>query len=455
MEQSHLRRLAEICLEGAQNMNPETERYARLCLLDTLGCILYSTTLADGGMIMRGAAMFGAGEYALPAAKYSYTADTLALVMGSLCHLREMDDVHYSIVHPGSGIIPAIYAAGMMKNSSLGTMFAAITAGYEAAVRISRASNFLEHRHQGWHATATLCPFGAAAASAFILGLDGEKMVHAMGIAGTRTGGTWAFAKDNSMTKRLHPGLAARDGLQAACLASAGVDGPEYILDAEEGGFFRVATSDYDMAAIVTPNGVPAVCETEYKYYASCKSAHSPIEAAIQIYKKNPGKTPERIEVKINSSAMSMAGRLHERGSVVSAQLSIPYAIALGLCGHAGGALDYTDEMVSSEALFDLASLVEMEISPEMDKIRVEKLRSAARLTVYWKEGGQADAFVQTPKGAMDNPLSEVEIIEKFQALASAAVGEKIASEITEMIMRGSGDIRISELQKLMDSAVL
>ncbi|MDR2931856.1 MAG: MmgE/PrpD family protein [Oscillospiraceae bacterium] len=444
MEQSYLRRLVGLCRESAE-LTTDVERSARLCLLDTLGCILYSTTLADGAMIMRGASMFGTGDYPLPASKNRYTPDTLALVMGSLCHLREMDDVHYSIVHPGSGIIPAAYAAAIMKNAGLGALLSAITAGYEAAVRISRASNFLEHRRRGFHATATICPFGAAMAAAFILDLDEARTVQALGIAGTRTGGTWAFARDNAMTKRLHPGLAARDGLQAACFALAGVSGPEFILDAREGGFFRVFTGDCDMEALLAP-AKPAISETEYKYYASCKSAHSPIEAAIQIYKDNMGKKPAKIEVKINSSAMSMAGRLHEKGSVVSAQLSIPYAVALGLSGHTGGALDYTDDMVSDDALFGLAALVEMAISPEMDQIRAEKHRSAARLKVYWEDGGSSGAFVQTPRGAMDNPLSEEEIIHKFLTLSSSAVGHSVARELVSTIMEGPHYIRIREL---------
>ena len=71
-----------------------------------------------------------------------------------------------------------------------------------------------------------------------ILGLDRERFADALGIAGTFTGGIWAFLADGAMTKRFHPGKASENGLSAALLAQAGMSGPRQVLEAKWGGFF-------------------------------------------------------------------------------------------------------------------------------------------------------------------------------------------------------------------------
>ncbi|MCL2166764.1 MAG: MmgE/PrpD family protein, partial [Clostridiales bacterium] len=119
---------------------------ARLCLLDALGCVLYGATLRDGAAVIDGVYGFGAGKVPLPASDKSFTPDACALVMGALCHLRELDDVHVSIIHPGACVVPAAWSAAYFLDQSLDALTAAIFAGYEAAVRISEASGFLAHR---------------------------------------------------------------------------------------------------------------------------------------------------------------------------------------------------------------------------------------------------------------------------------------------------------------------
>ena len=212
---------------------------ARLCLLDTLGCGVYGSGLDEGRRVVAALGQLGGGGAPVWGCGALLARSDCALACGALAHLRELDDVHWSITHPGAVVVPALHALAWGRDGRLGEALAALVAGYEAMVRVSRASGFLAHRRKGWHATATMGPFGAAAACGVLLGLEPDRLVSALGLAGSRTGGTWAFKADGAMSKRLHPGLAARDGLTAACLARSGITGPEYVLEAEDGGSSR------------------------------------------------------------------------------------------------------------------------------------------------------------------------------------------------------------------------
>ena len=79
------------------------------------------------------------------------------------------------------------------------------------------AGGYRAHNDLGWHSTGTCGSFGAAAAAARILRLDRARFADALGIAGTFTGGIWAFLADGAMTKRFHPGKAAENGFRRRC----------------------------------------------------------------------------------------------------------------------------------------------------------------------------------------------------------------------------------------------
>jgi len=428
------------------------ESSTRLCLLDALGCILYGASLAEGNVIIRSIEAFGAGSIPLPGSLVSLTPDSAAYAMGTLCHLRELDDVHVSIIHPGAVIVPAALSAAYTLNLSLGEMLDAIFYGYEVAARISRGIGYLKHREQGWHGTSTICPFGVAMAVSDLLKLEETETVWALGIAGTRSGGTWAFAADGAMTKRLHPGMAARDGLQAAFLARSGITGPQHILEAEDGGLYRIMSRDWDLSKLCEEGQIPAVSDVEFKWYASCKSVHSPQEAATTIYQKRVASglslAPTAIRVQINSSAMHMAGRMYDPSSITSAQLSIPYGIALALSGRDGSAGNYSEDFLTVRQLYTLASMVQMEVSAEMDNLRAQEHTSSAIVEVTWDDQTVSREFVKAAKGSIERPLSRDEIVRKFESLVIPVVGEAACRRIIEMVLTADRSTQITSLEE-------
>ncbi len=429
---------------------------ARRCLVDALGSALYGALLPEGraaaAALLR---MSGAGR------PRELPADAAALAGGFLCHLRELDDVHYTILHPGAVCVPAALAVADRLQSTLGDVLWALVAGYEAMVRVARGQNCFRHRQLGWHGTATCGPFGAAAAASRLLTLDRKQSAWALGLAGSRTGGTWAFAVDGAMSKRLHPGLAARDGVTAAYLAQAGISGPLHVLEAEDGGFYRTTSEGWNLAE-VTQGWCEewAISTTEFKWYAACKSAHASLEAARAIYRRaaaEDGRLPpiRRILVKVNSTGYAMAGRGYRQDSVTSAQLSIPYGVAVALSGGEGDAGDYTPEQVERADRFALAQKVEVSPSPEMDRLRAEQHKVPGEVTVEWSDGTSTREYVEDPKGSRCNPLTDEDLAQKFRRLAGATVGAGSADRLVELLLEGPPDVPLKALLSLLEEARL
>ena len=82
------------------------------------------------------------------------------------------------------------------------------------------------HYDGGFHATATVGSFGAAAACAHLLGLDAETTARALGIAGTQAAGLKSHF--GTMCKPLHAGKASlsRAAGGQACARAALPAGP-------------------------------------------------------------------------------------------------------------------------------------------------------------------------------------------------------------------------------------
>jgi len=441
-------------LNSLSPLPERVEQVARICLLDTLGSGVYGAATPEGRRILQAVAeLSGANDAMIWGTFQRASTDQAAFACGTLCHVRELDDVHFAILHTGAVCVPAALAVAQRRPCTLGQVLRAITLGVEAIVRVSLGMDYLSHRRRGWHATATCGAFGAAAAAAFILGLDERALADAMGISGSRTGGSWAFSQDNAMSKRLHPGLAAKDGVLSAYLAARDITGPHYVLEAADGGFYQAYSDSWDLEQLDRPNERYAIEDVEYKWFASCKSVHSPHSAALVINKEHPELKPEDIRhvtVEVNSSAFSIASKMYEHDSVISAQLSIPYGVALGLYGRQGKAEDYEPQALTDRRFFELAGKVRVVESEEMNRLRKAELKSGARLSVQWQNGQSAEASVTTPKGAMANPLSKEDVVEKFHGLTEHLLGKNKTAALVELVLNGSTSSPVAELCALL-----
>lgn len=147
--------------------------------------------------------------------------ETAALIYGTAAHALDYDDVHqFSSTHPSAPIVAALMAAGNAEPGLRDRTETAFAVGLAANVGLGRVLGF-SHYEKGWHATSTIGSLAAAAAVAFLFGLDATRAAYALALATAQAGGLQR--NFGAMAKPLQAGFAASAGLRAAILARAGV----------------------------------------------------------------------------------------------------------------------------------------------------------------------------------------------------------------------------------------
>ncbi len=142
-----------------------------------------------------------------------------AIVNGAASHALDFDDVNLAMPgHPSVAILPALLALAEERGSTGADVLTAFVAGYELQCRVGKTIAPGHYDGLGFHATATVGSFGAAAACAHLMGLDAEKFAIALGIAGTQAAGLKSMF--GTMCKPLHAGKAAYHGYLAAKTAA-------------------------------------------------------------------------------------------------------------------------------------------------------------------------------------------------------------------------------------------
>ncbi|HYO29584.1 MAG TPA: MmgE/PrpD family protein, partial [Thermomicrobiales bacterium] len=214
------RLLAEF-VAGARwaDLSPETVAATEIAVLDWFGSVLAGAHEPPAQMVRAVVAGFGRSDEAtiFPAGRAS--APAAALANGVAGHILELDDIHKgSTVHGAAPIVPAALAIAEREGASGPAFLLAVALGYETALRVGEAVN--PSHYAFFHPTGTAATFGAAAAAGSLLGLGPEQMLDAFGTAGTTAAGLWEFNADGAMSKHLHPGKAAFNGVLAADLAA-------------------------------------------------------------------------------------------------------------------------------------------------------------------------------------------------------------------------------------------
>lgn len=417
---------------------PESAKViVRKAFVDAIGCGLHGMTLPWARMIHEFAREQGGPAestmWAGGGAKVSCM--NAALAAGTAVHSFDFDDHARAKIHPGAVVIPAALALGEREDISGERLMLAIAAGYETMIRVSLAANPNSSRLRGWHLTGTTGTFAAAAAASVILGLDAEETASALGMAGTQSSGLWAFNSDGAMSKRFHPGRAAQSGLMAALLAKRGYHGPRFILEAPDGGFLQATSDDVRIHEIT--DGLGKEWRTEgtcFKPYACCGSNHSSIDAGLAILAENnlEAKDVKNVLVGVSKVVETQTGFPYRPTTVLNAQMSIRYDVAVGMIDGQAYLEQFTDERIQDPALNDLISRVDVAIDDEMDAV-YPKLY-AGKVTVETKDGRRITRRVDYSRGMPENPMDLDEVKRKFLSLAGAAAGPEAAAAILQEV---------------------
>ena len=216
-----------------QDFPQEAVRIAKRCVLDGLGVMLAGST-QDAGRILRGWVQTVDAKpesTAFGPEPFRSGASSAALLNGTSGHALDWDDTQLAtsadrifglLTHPTVPPMVAALAIGERQHASGKAFLEAFLTGFEVECKIAEAIS-PGHYRKGFHSSGTVGTFGAAVAAAKLLGLDGARIAHTLAIAASSASGI--RVNFGSMTKPLHVGRAAQNGVVAAELAAPRLHG--------------------------------------------------------------------------------------------------------------------------------------------------------------------------------------------------------------------------------------
>ena len=433
-----------------QDIPADAVAKAKRFLLDTLaaGIAGARTEVAEAAL----KAAQAAGETTSGSAVLWGRAETLppplaAMVNGTMAHAYELDDFG-GCGHSGAVVVPAVCAMVGRARVSGRAAIMAILAGYDLAARVLEgAGGYRRHNDLGWHSTGTCGSFGAAAAVARLLELDAERFADALGIAGTFTGGIWAYLADGAMTKRFHPGKAAENGLGAALLAQSGMTGPRFVLEAAWGGFYstyapKIAEPELALAGLGREFRID---RSGMKPYACCRGLHACLDALFQIMGETGAKSTDIIGMVVHGNAQVQ--RQFDRmkiGTLLDAQFSMQYALASAAVGGRATLDRFWPLRTEESEIRRLMGVIKVADD------RVIPIGTYPPLEVNLRDGRSIERFIPFAKGAPENPLSDRELHDKVTSLLTPALGGQRCREIVACVQNLESLADMRDLTKLL-----
>ena len=350
-----------------------------------------------------------------------------ALVNGIASHVLDFDDTHPdTLVHPSGPVASAVLALGELRGASGRELVNAFVAGVEVECRVARAV-LPAHYEVGWHITATAGIFGAAAASARLLGLDQERTVWALGLAATQASGLREMF--GSMAKSLHPGRAAQNGLASALFAQAGLTSSPTAIEGKR-GFAHVLSTTVDIAQCVDGLGERyELLGNTYKPYACGLVIHPAIDGCIRLRESGVRAADvARIDLKVHPLVLELTGKPAPR-SGLEGKFSVFHSAAVALIDGAGGQAQFADARVNDPQVIALRDRVHARIDAGM-------ALHAAEVLVTLVDGSRAAMQVDHCLGSGQRPMSDGQLDDKFLDQCVPVLGTGRAASALALLRR-------------------
>jgi len=410
----------------------EAVHWAKVGVLDYLGVTLAGSHEPAARLALEALGTPAAGTAALFGMGRRAGALDAAIVNGTASHALDFDDCNNTFGgHPSAPILPALFALADEVGASGRDFLTAYVTGFEVETKIALAVHF-HHYMKGWHPTATLGGFGAAAACAKLMGLDDERTATALAIAASFASGI--KANFGTMVKPLHVGHCTRNGLYAARLARAGFTaGPEAFEHKQ--GFFNVFNGEgtYDASRILERWTHPLDIVSPgiaIKQYPCCGSTHPALDAMLQIAREHqlaPGGI-ERIDAWIHARRLEHTNRPDPR-SELDAKFSLQYCLARAVTDRKIMIEHFEGDSHRDAAVRRLMSRVH--VAPYTTEQFPADNHFGAEVRVRTTGGETLAVKVNEPLGRTSaNPLSAPLLKEKFENCSLRALPAKQVAEL-------------------------
>jgi 2-methylcitrate dehydratase PrpD len=434
-------RLADkICSFKAADMTSKSIALSRMAIIDTIAVSLAGIPEPCCQILMQTPGVADApGPCLIFGTDRRTSALDAALVNGVAAHALDYDDVNQAQSgHHSAPLVAPLFALAEMRHATGQQMMAAYIIGVETEIRLARTMNAANFHHydKGWHATATMGVFGVAAAASHMLGLDRVRTAKALALAASFASGI----KSNfgTMTKPMHVGQCARNGLFAAFAAERGFESNPGALEHKQ-GFLNVYNGPglYDPERMFENWGAPWEIESDdngLKQFACCGSTHPAISMMLKLVKEEGIKAEQAKSIEILAHRRRLPHTNNPwPNSPLEAKFSIQYATARALVDGAVRIADFEGEAYADPRVTKLLHLTKAGPHPDMPDDSPNQFGAEVIVTTH--DGRRLSRRVEQMvcRGGA-NAMSTEEMWEKFEDCGHRALPADMLAPLFERL---------------------
>jgi 2-methylcitrate dehydratase PrpD len=425
---------------------------ARTAFIDTVGVTLAGSTEKPAEIVRDMVKEEGAAPAVSVIGSSLKTSPQLAaLANGVASHALDFDFT-FQQGQMMAPVIPALLPLAEKLDASQSDVLSAFMAGFEVCSRISRANP--THAGEGsWHATSTIGAISAAVACARLMKLPAKAMLDVIGIAVSLASGV--NANYGTMTKPLHAGHAAKNGMMAAILGGKGFTANHSAIE-RRGGFFQ--TFARGLAISYEPfNDLGKrfdIIDIGYrpKRYPCGGVIHTGIDAALAIRDELGPRVADITGIKagISKYASNRASTQYP-ADMEAAKFNLQYVVGYSLVHGAPHLASFEPEAIKDEQTKAMAQRVTVALDPEFDNAHEDY---PTRVAVTLKDGSTIEKLVVYASGTPKNPMSAGQLRDKFFDCAEhAKVVRGNAEKIAAILDRLGDQASLGELWPLLRKA--
>lgn len=408
-------------------MTAQSNQWARHALLDWFAVTIAARNEPLVQMLIDEYADSDKAKCSIVGHQKQTTTLNAVLINGTAGHALDFDDVNPLMGgHPTVAVAPVVLALAQTGGCSGADLLRAFTVGYELECRLGNMCG-PSHYEQGFHATGTIGTFGSAAAACSLLNLNTSQCANALGIAAAQAAGLKSMF--GTMTKPLHAGKAAMNGLMAAQLAARGFTANQAGIECDQ-GFAATQVPDFAPDVQVTKAGEPyAVQSNLFKYHAACYLTHSTIEAIRKIRDQSGIGLSDMQSMTI---AVPKGHRkvcdIAEPKTGLNTKFSIRHIACMALDGCDTADLSlYSDENANDPRY--VAARKQVELSDA-----IIPLARAATVTIATRDHREFEQFFDVAVPATDPNAQWSRLCEKAQAIITPVLGEQRCADLIDAV---------------------
>jgi 2-methylcitrate dehydratase PrpD len=380
-----------------------------------------------------------------------------ALINGTSGHADDYDDTQLStapdrlyglMTHPTVPVLAAALAVGEERGSSGREVLEAFVAGFEVECKLAETIK-PAHYWKGFHTTATIGAFGAYAAVGTLFGLDEDALKASLGITASLTSGI--RANFGTMTKPLHAGMAASNGVIACLLGKEGFTANMSALDGRW-GFMEIMAGGSDPEMMMGKMGAPySIVDpgATFKMYPCGCLGQPSMDTLRDIVIEEDLHEKDVREIRLRAGPNILEPlRYTDPVDDLQAKFSLQFALASILLRRRAGPREYSMEWLMDPAMQSTMRKVKTIHDEGIAAMGVEKMRSIVEVELT--DGRIIRREASDARGTPEKPLKPHELEEKFMECAGFVYDEEKSKEALALIRRLDKLSDVSELTDLL-----